>query len=412
MAARARNLVAGMLAATAMSAGAATSFAQDTVVVSNQVQLGDVFAEQTLNVVDVEEQTTAVTTATGNALSGAVEGGTLTLTSTQDMQGDATAQTTLNIAGSNGQVTILTEAVANTGDAGAYGADMTATVTQTAGAVEITANSDVAGPTAYLNDGGAVSATALANSQAFGLSDGSTSSMTVTQSSAALAEAEVEAVVQYMPDTAIFSAAATSNNVSTSGSNGTSQLLVVDQAMTGPRTQSTAFVSAANAWMLEGSAAAVGNNVAAINEHGSLEVDSTQSNASTVRADAIVLSYDYGLASAQATGVGNSMLAGNNGQYVEIDNAQFNSGGVEVNASFAGNGGYDSYVTSTAIGNAATGYACSECQGTLIARSSQTNTNGVSATSTVDITGSGRSITGTATAVGNSSSFWVSSPGG
>jgi len=402
-----------MIAATATFAAAAgTSVAQDTVVLNDQVQLGDVFAEQTLNVVDVEDQTTAVTTATGNALSGAVEGGTLTLTSSQTMQGDATAQTTLNIDGENGQATILTEAVANTGDAGAYGADMTAAVTQTTGAVDVTADTTVNGSTAYLYGGAAISSTAIVNSQAFGVSDEGTAVMDVSQSSAATAVAETEAVVQYLPETAIFSSATTSNNVSTSGTNGTSQELAVDQTATGTVTQATTFVSAANAWMLEGSAAAVGNNVAATNEHGALETDTVQSNTTTVLADSIVLSYDYGLASAQAMGVGNSNLSGNAGQYVDIDNAQFNSGGVEASASFQGNGGYDSYANSTAIGNAVTGYACAECQGTLRANSSQVNTGGVSATSTVSITGSGRAVVGNATAVGNSATFWVSSPGG
>ena len=328
------------------------------------------------------------------------------------MQGDATAETTVNLTGSNGQLTVLTEAVANTGDAGAYGADMNAVVTQDTGATTVFADTTVNGATSFLNDGGAVSSTAIVNSQAFGMSDGSTSVMDVSQSSAATATAEVEAVVQYMPDTAIFSSAATSNNVSTSGTNGTTQELAVDQEVTGARTQATTFVSAANAWMLEGSAAAVGNNVAATNEHGALETDVVQSNAGDVIVDSIVLSYDYGLASTQAMGVGNSNLTGNAGQYVNIDNAQFNSGGVEVAASFQGNGGYDSYANSTAIGNAVTGYACAECQGTLIANSSQVNTGGVSSTSTVTITGSGRSLTGTSTAVGNSASFWVSSPGG
>ena len=397
---------------TATFAAAGTSLAQDTIVLNDQTQTGDIFADQTLNVVDVEEQTTGVTVATGNSLSGAVEGGSLTLTSTQTMTGDAGALTTLNIDGSNGQATILTEAVANTGDAGAYGADMTANVTQITGAVNVTARSDVVGDTAHLNGGAAVSATAIANSQAFGVSDEGTAVMDVSQSSAALAQADVEAVVQYMPDTAFFSAVATTNNVSTSGSNGTSQDLMVDQTMSGPRTQASTFVSAANAWEMEGSTAAIANNVAASNEHGALEVDVVQSNTGFVQADTVVLSYDYGLASSQAYGVGNSNLAGNNGQFVDIDNSQFNSGGVEVSSSFQGNGGYDSYSSSVAMGNAVTGYACSECQGTLQANSTQFNSGGVSSTSTVTITGSGRSITGNSTAVGNSASFWVSSPGG
>ena len=405
-----------MIVATATFAGVATSATSahaQAVVLNGQIQAGDIFADQTLNVVDMDDQVTAVTSATGNAVSGAVEGGSLDLTSSQSMQANATAQTTLNATGTiSGQVTLMTEAVGNTGDAGAYGADLTAAVTQTTGAFDITARTDVFGAIAHTEAGDSVGATAIANSQAFGLSDGAIAGMTVTQSSDALARADVEAYTQYIPDGAAYSAAAISNNVSSSGSNGAQQILVTAQTMTGARTQASTFVSAANAWEIQGSTAAVGNNVAATNEDGSLEVNATQSNQSYLQADTVVLAWDYGLASAQAYGVGNSNLVGNNGAYVEIDNTQFNSGGVEVSADFQGDSGYDSYASSSAIGNAVTGYACSECQGTLIARNSQTNTNGVSSTSTVTLTGSGRSLTGTSTAVGNSASFWVTSPGG
>lgn len=405
-----------MIVATTTFAAVATSptraLAQE-IVLSDQTQAGDIFADQTLNVVDMDDQVTGVTTATGNSLSGAVETGGLDLTATQSMQANASATTTLNATGTiAGQVTLMTEAVGNTGDAGAYGADMAASITQTTGAYDITARTDVIGPTAHAEAGASVGATAIANSQAFGLSDGAVADMTVTQSSDALARADVEAYTQYIPDGAAYSASAISNNVSSAGTNGAQQILFANQTMTGARTQASTFVSAANAWEIQGATAAAGNNVAATNEHGSLEVNATQSNQSWLQADTVVLAWDYGLASAQAYGVGNSNLVGNNGQYVEIDNSQFNSGGVEVSADFQGDTGYDSYATSTAIGNAVTGYACADCQGTLIARASQTNTNGVSATSTVTLTGTGRSLTGTATAVGNSASFWVSSPGG
>ncbi|MBX7248865.1 MAG: holdfast anchor protein HfaD [Caulobacteraceae bacterium] len=413
MARPARILTAGTIAAIATFAAAATSQAQ-TVVVSDQTQAADVTADQTLNVVDLDDQVTAATTATGNSLSGAVESGSLDLTASQSMQADAAAETTLNAdTGTiSGQVTLVSEAVGNTGDAGAYGADMTANVVQATGNFAFTARTTVNGPTSHQTGGASVGATAIANSQAFGSSTGAASTLTVSQSSAALTQADVEAYTQYLPGPAVYSAAATSNNVSSSGTDGTMQLINADQTMTGARTQASTFVSAANAWQIQGSTAAVANNIAATNEDGSLEVAADQSNQSYVQADTVVLAWDYGLASAQAVGVGNSSLAGNNGQYVEIDNTQFNSGGVEVSASFQGDSGYDSYASATAIGNATTAYACSECQGTLRANNVQTNTNTVNASSTVTLTGSGRAVVGTSTAVGNSASFWVSSPGG
>ena len=209
MARPARTLIAGMIVATATFAGVATSATSahaQAVVLNGQIQAGDIFADQTLNVVDMDDQVTAVTSATGNAVSGAVEGGSLDLTSSQSMQANATAQTTLNATGTiSGQVTLMTEAVGNTGDAGAYGADLTAAVTQTTGAFDITARTDVFGATAHTEAGDSVGATAIANSQAFGLSDGAVAGMTVTQSSDALARADVEAYTQYIPDGAAYS---------------------------------------------------------------------------------------------------------------------------------------------------------------------------------------------------------------
>ena len=75
MAALARILTVGTLIATVSYAGAATSqTVLPTDVDNQQVQLGDVFATQTLNVVEQTGDTAAVTTATGNSFSTAADG--------------------------------------------------------------------------------------------------------------------------------------------------------------------------------------------------------------------------------------------------------------------------------------------------------------------------------------------------
>lgn len=403
-----------MIVATATFAAAATSRAQEAEVISEQIQLGDVFSGQTLNVVDVEDQTTAVTVAAGNTLSGAVEGGDLSLTASQNMYGDARATTVVNGGGSLGApVTVLSEAVGNTGDAGAYGANLDASVLQTTQAgTAITARSEInATVGGQMPAGGAVSATAIANSQAFGVSGGELVAG-VTQNSSSAVEADVAASVQYMPGDAVFSAAAIQNNVSSSGTM-SAQTITADQVVfNAPRTRASTLVTSANAWAVQGAATATANNIAVTNADGPLTTTTAQTNGAYLQADTVVDAYAFGLASAQANGVGNSMLAGNNGPEIAIDSAQLNSGGVEVSARFNGSEGYDAYVSSTAMGNAATGYACSECEASMNVRNRQTNDGGVSATSTVNITGSGRNVVGTSTAVGNSASFWVSSPGG
>ena len=78
--------------------------------------------------------------------------------------------------------------------------------------------------------------------------------------------------------------------------------------------------------------------------------------------------------------------------------------------SAAGNNGYDATSSATAMGNAATAFACSDCGGAINITNSQTNSGGVSAVSTLSITGANRSVTGVATAVGNNATFYVSKP--
>ena len=89
-----------------------------------------------------------------------------------------------------------------------------------------------------------------------------------------------------------------------------------------------------------------------------------------------------------------------------------NTSGVDAIASFTGNNGYDDAANATAMGNAVTAYACSNCGGVMTVTSSQTSSGGVSASSTTTTTAGNRSVTGAATAVGNNATFYVSKPGG
>ena len=82
-----KSLIAGTSIAILTSA-AATSQTYDSVVVSDQVQTGDIFSGQTLDVVEVTEATTAVTTATGAAFDGSADGVTLDVRANQNLQAD------------------------------------------------------------------------------------------------------------------------------------------------------------------------------------------------------------------------------------------------------------------------------------------------------------------------------------
>ena len=131
----------------------------------------------------------------------------------------------------------------------------------------------------------------------------------------------------------------------------------------------------------------------------------------TPSAAAVVTSYDFGAATSQARGVGNEVSAGNNDVYLEIDNLQLNNGQIDASAEFSGGNGYDAYVGADAAGNSITGYACSECEGVIDARNSQTNTANISATASAATQGSTRAVLAGANAVGNAATFYVSRPG-
>ena len=381
---------------------------------ATQVQSADVTAEQTLNVVDVSDSTTGVTTATGNSLSSAVQTGSLDVQTLQSVSGNVAATTTLNVTTNAGaQTSLTTAATGNASDSGSYaGGALTGTVTQTTAATtSITADTSVAATNAQTG-AATVDTQAIGNSHGITVQDTS-ATMTVSQSSAALTQATGGTELMYTPGTASMSSSAVSNNVSAVGTGNSSQTLTLHQTMTGARTQAAEFDDAGNAQTFAGQATATGNNIAATNETGPMAVTDTQANSAYTRAQAVVTSYEFGIGSANAYGVGNSVLVGNSGQSMSLDNTQTNTGGgIEVISSFGGNNGFDAASSATAMGNAVTAYACSNCGGVMTVKSSQTSSADVSANTSTTLTSGARSVTGSATAVGNNATFYVSKPGG
>jgi hypothetical protein len=403
----ARILIAGTLVATVVHS-AATS---QSIVLNDQQQSGDIFAGQTLNVVDVSDSSALVTAAGGNDFTGSVVGSTAAVTSNQSLTGDVRAQGIMNVTGSSGQSTVIS--VAATGNSGESNVTNVGTITgattQSVGAVEVTALGDYVGPNA--RTGGLTSSVqAVANSQGYGVQDSDTD-VTVNQSSAALTQADGGGTLQYTDGTALFSALGTSNNVTAVGTNVSNQRMVINQSMTGARTQASVFAAAGNAQDINAQATATANNVSATGVGGEHDLTVSQANTAYLRSEVDLTSFQFGSATANAYGVGNSVMAGNFGPDITLNNTQVNSGGgIEVISRFTGDNGYDAYTTATAVGNAATGYACSDCQGRMTINNSQRNTTDVSATGVVNTTGSHRSVSSVATATGNTGSFYVSRP--
>ena len=402
-----------MIAATMLCAAAATeAAAQDgTIVLNQQLQLGDVFAGQTLNVVDSQDQVTVETSAQGNTASGAVQNGSITVQSDQTMQGDAVATTELTLGGDTyGAVNVTTQAGGNYLAVSAYDATLTLDATQTTDDGLISATTEVGDSSARLHAGAAVGASAISNTVAL-YGQTSVISGTIDQSSSAVVRSFARIESQYIPDEASVTSQAIANAIAVNSDNTSGQDLGLTQRSFGAFIESEASANAGNAWDLAARARATANQAVLYNEGGSVVTASDQRNSSFVRASALTTAYDYGRAESYARGAANELSVGNNDIYVEIDNTQFNTGGVDVAATFSGTNGYDVSVGADAVGNSVTGFACSTCEGNLEASNTQTNQGDVSAVANTVVAGSNRSVITGANAVGNSASFYVSRPG-
>jgi hypothetical protein len=413
MAKPARIRLAGTIAATVLCAAAATeAAAQDgTIVLNQQLQLGDVFAGQTLNVVDSQDQVTVQTSAQGNSASGAVYNGSITVQSDQTMQGDAVANTDITLGGDTyGVVNATTQAGGNYLAVSAYDASLTLDAAQTTDDGLISATTEVGDSAARLHAGAAVGASAISNTVAV---YGQTSfvSGTIDQSSSAIVRSFGRIESQYIPAEASVTSQAIANAIAVNSDSTSGQDLSIAQRSFGSFIEAEASANSGNAWDLAARARATANQAVLYNEGGSVVNASDQRNSSFVRASALTTAFDYGRAEAYARGAANELSVGNNDIYVQIDNTQFNTGGVDVISTFSGTNGYDVSVGADAVGNSVTGYACSECEGYMEAGNTQTNTGDVSAVANTTVAGSSRSVITGANAVGNSASFYVSRPG-
>jgi hypothetical protein len=392
----------------AMLAGVATSQTVPSQGLNGQVNLGDIGAEQTLNVV-TQEDVTAVTTAGANTFGMTVSGADAGLTSDQVNQGRVLAHGVINNAGYVGETNMTSTAVGNSGTATAASGTFSGFMVQTnTGAV--TARSQIEAENAQ-TDKVVESSLAAGNSQGLYLINGSMGAR-VSQNNQADVAADGGAIIRYVAGTAVIAGTAAGNNIDLVGANQSAARIITDQNNGAANVTATKFAAYGNSNVTVTAATASGNNLNAANEGTLLDVASNQYNTAYVRAQAEESSYQYGSAQVTAYGVGNSVLAGNYGPGLVLDNVQVNDGGgVEVIASFQGDNGYDGGANATAIGNAVSGYVCNQCSGTMNANNSQTNNVDVGARSTISMTGGGRSLVGVATATGNNATFSVTNSG-
>ncbi len=330
--------------------------------------------------------------------------------SNQRLNGNVSADATLNVADYSGAVTaIATAATGNTGESNVEDTGLVGVGVQTAGAVTVQAFSRYNGPEAETGSL-SVSSQAIVNSQGYGVTN-SVSNVTLSQDSDAIAQSDVGVTLRYTDGIAVNSALSTANNVTATGIGDSDQTLDITQRSTGERIEATSFNFAGNAQDITGQSTATANNLSATNEGGFLDLASSQTNSSNVGAETYVSSFQFGAGQANAFGVANSVMAGNYGPVVNVDNTQVNTGGVSVMSTFVGDNGYDAYVSASAMGNAVTGFACSECDPRrLTANNRQTNDGPISAQGTATINGPARQVSSVVSATGNTATFYVSPP--
>lgn len=389
-------------------AGVATS--QTSQVLNSQVQLGDVFATQTLDVVDVSGQTAAATPATGNSLIASAVASPIDVQSTQQLSGNVYAETQMNVTTRSGDVTsISTAATGNSAESNVEDTGLSGSSVQSANGVTVQAFSRYAGPSASTG-ALSVSTQAVVNSQGIGLTN-STGDFTISQDSDASAQADNGVTLNYTDGVAVSSALATVNNVTATGLGFSNQTLDATQVSTGATATATSFTFAGNAQDITSQATATGNNLSSTNEGGVYSVTASQNNSSAIFAESYLSSFQFGAATSSAYGVGNSVMAGQFGPEIRLDNSQVNTGGVSVMSTFVGDNGYDAYTSATAIGNAVTGFACSECvPGRMTVNNSQTNSASIGATGALTVNGANRQVNTVSSATGNTATFYVSRP--
>lgn len=359
----------------------------------------------------MSDQTLGVATSTANSFDARVDGGDLDLRSYQENGGAVGSQVQANVAVNSGATTTLaSNASGNLGDAAVYAGTLTAATTQVSNGASISAVGQYEGPGAATGDL-ASSVQALGNSQGFSIS-AAVSGVRASQYNSAVVSADGGGVVGYVDDTASFSAAASANNITSAAGYGASERMIADQNNEASLVQAAQFTAFGNAYVTHTSATASGNNLSAGNEGALLDVSALQQNQAYVRAQSESSGYQFGAGTATAYGVGNSLLAGQLGEEVVLDVEQLNiAGGVEAIAAYTGHDGYDASASAMAMGNASTGYVCADCNGRMNVNNRQTNDADVAATGTVTVTGSARSAIGSAHAVGNTASYYVSRPG-
>jgi len=382
----------------------------DSEIINEQIDLNADIVVESRTEAEIADAATSNANALGNTLSVHSRDTDVGVTSDQQFGGRASAdaQTDVNGAG----IALSTSAsIANTTTVTTDTADAGVLLRQ-----DVTQGSEVTSRATTTVRGGADSAIAAAQSAAnnAGLLPGygTTGEGTIIQSSGA----ESVAVGRIVGDGAapwVSSATglAVGNSIS-AGEDTTRVLLDAEQTNTGA-VRGKAFIDADVANETIAASQAAGNNIAVENDYRYAGLNARQDNQADVNARSEVSLIGFNdVASISASGVGNSTTVSNIGSSIGADIDQTNSGRVRAVGSFDGGTGSTGLVTTTAFGNAASAYACSDCEGAAINGSSRQVNDGKVVSRSTASAYSGALLSSSATAVGNSASYEVTNSRG
>ncbi len=377
-------------------------------IVIDQVQLGNVWSDMTVDVPHYTSDAVSTSSAVGNAAAGLIKSGDIDVDVTQDLQGDVSATNTLS-GYSAGTAIATTTAYGNAATGGTWHGNTTYNANQTS-------SGNVSADTKVRLDGAnqiATATTAIANVSVPSDEYGANNAFQ-TQDSQGSVSSTTTAVMCCDNTSATFVTTAGANAVSSTGSTSTNITGAMQRTASGERVE-----AATDVYMHDGNDVLVattgfGNSATVHNQWGyaSLGQDGAelyQDNETAVDSQSYVtLDHWSGYASSSAYGVGNSGLISNIGSDTDAYAIQDNSGTVYTSANLTGNSsvGGTGVVNATSIGNAVTATLCNLCSGDSAVRGgvNQTNSGAIIARGNAHVPNSG-GIYGSATAVGNSATY-------
>ncbi|MDP3739041.1 MAG: holdfast anchor protein HfaD [Hyphomonadaceae bacterium] len=371
--------------------------------INDQLNWGDVFSNMLVVSRGDARAATSSATSVGNAVSGANLVGGLTASSTQANTGAIFAWSEVDAQNTREAVAIATSQ-GNAAQAQTVDGDLALDGAQTSGPGDAFAGAKISAANTRTISAGA----STANNNFATAAENGDLTVNLAQTSSGSSYAVVDVDAGRSRDT-VAGASAAGNAYGSSSYTSTANADYA-QTSTGPQVYASTAVDQVQARNVTAASTATANSAGIDNQWGYAQIRGRQANTSSVYTESsVTLGTWNGAALVSSNGVGNSTLATNVGSDMALDVAQQNDGSVISGAFFEGSGSGDAVVASTAIGNAITGYVCSQCGDAVLAgTTSQTNTGNIASTGTINATTSGQLI-GSASAIGNSATFITTS---